>query len=43
MIARADAVLAIAFGLTAKEADQVLNYDTKYRMMLGANDADPDD
>ena len=43
VFARADAALATTFGLTAKEADYVLNYDTKYRMMLGANDADSDD
>ena len=36
VIAQADAALAKAFSLTGHEADYVQNYDTKYRMMLGA-------
>ena len=43
VIAQADAALVNAFGLTAREADYVLNYDIKYRMMLNANGGDADD
>ena len=42
VIARADAALAKAFSLTGHEADYVQNYDTKYRMMLGAVGDDTD-
>ena len=43
VIALADTALAKAFGLTAHEADHVLSYDTKYRMMLGATASEADD
>ena len=42
VIAKADAALAKAFGLTGNEADYVQNYDTKYRMMLGVVGSDTD-
>ena len=43
VIALADTALAKAFGLTEHEADHVLSYDTKYRMMLGATTSEADD
>ena len=43
VIALADTALAKAFGLTEHEADHVLSYDTKYRMMLGAATSEADD
>ena len=41
-IAQVDVALAKTFGFTPSEADYVLNYDTKYRMMLNAGATDQD-